>query len=73
MPLRERRQGEDRPLLHARTGAARMGEALHVRTVGSGEARGPADSGDRIDDETDHDATDSSTERCTEPAEGYFR
>jgi hypothetical protein len=43
-----------RPLLHARTGAAREGEALHVRAVGAGEARRPADSGDRVDDQSDH-------------------
>lgn len=73
MPLGERRQGEGRPLLHARTGAARAGETLHVRTVGAGEARGPADTGDRVDDESDHDATDSAGKRRTEPTEGYFR
>jgi hypothetical protein len=59
MPLGEGRQGEDRPFLRARTGTAREGEALHVRTVGAGETRRPADTGDRIDDESDHDAPDS--------------
>lgn len=59
MPLREGSQSQDRPLLHAGAGTAREGEVLHVRTVGAGEARGPADSGDRIDDESDHDASDS--------------
>ncbi len=59
MPFGERRQGEDRPLLGARAGTTRKGAALHVRTVGAGEARGPADTGDRIDDDSDHDATDS--------------
>lgn len=59
MPLRECRQGEDRPLLGTRTGTAREGEALHVHTVGTGETRRPADTGDRVDDESDHDATDS--------------
>lgn len=59
MPVGEGGQGEDRPLPRTRTGAAREGEALHVRAVGAGEARRPADTGDRVDDESDHGATDS--------------
>lgn len=73
MPRCECRQGEDRPLLHARTGAARVGEALHIRTVGPGEARWPAHSGDRIDDKTDHEPTDSAGKCCADSAAEYLR
>lgn len=59
MPCGEHGQSGSRPLLHARTRATLEGEALHVRAVGAGEARRPADSGDRVDDDSDHDATDS--------------
>ena len=60
MLRREHRQRQGRPLLHARTRAARDRETLHVRAVGAGQARRPADSGDRVDDQADHEAMDSS-------------
>lgn len=73
MLRREGLQRQGRPLLHARVRAAREGEALHVRAVGAGEARRPADTGDRVDDQSDHDATGSAWKRRPVPAEGYFR